>query len=181
MSVFRPMLFLETFKGINVTLLQVAIYHTCSSRQFISVSTSQRQGSVKHKITVFILHNGKLLMQFCGRGRLSSVPVVFLVQNSIVVWNLIPVGQKKKNTIQIHCLKRFKDQWFCGLNNRNFCSTFMWQQIMEQHVFVHPKTNKGSWGDAIDGGARGETKRKCWHSCDHIMNIVQNVQKRSND
>ena len=48
---------------------------------------------------------------------------------------------------------------------------------MEEHAFVYTKTNKGSWGDAHDEAARGKTtctpKRKCWHSCDHIMNIVQ--------
>ncbi len=54
---------------------------------------------------------------------------------------------------------------------------------METHVFVYPKTDRESWGDSYDEGARGTCapKRKCWQSCDYIVIIVQNIQNSPND
>ncbi len=56
---------------------------------------------------------------------------------------------------------------------------------MEQYVTVYPKTDKESWGDAHDKGSPEKTtctpKWKCWHGCDHIVNIVQNFQNSTND
>ncbi len=88
-------------------------------------------------------------------------------------------GEGRIERVNIHCSKQLNDQWFCGLIITNVYSTFLWRYMVERHVFCASKDQQEKLKWCAWRRSKKTTctpKRKCGHSCDHIVNIIQNFR-----